>query len=289
MDKSEIVSGMKGKVALVTGAGGMKGVGRAIALKFAALGVDLALSDVELKAEDLHPNQVRTGWRGIESVAEEAQVLGVRCLPVFCDLKAPKQIEDLVKKTVMHFGHIDILVNNARAIMGKDKAPITEVSDEAWHYFFAINVTAPFLLIKQVAREMIRRGKGGRIINIGSDSAKQANPMMTVYSSTKQALIGLTQAAALDLAPYGITVNCPCPGNTNTDRLSYWERAQAEAKGITFEEYRAGVVKEQSAATPMGRIAEMSRTWSLSWRPTKPLSLPVRPTTSTEVCSSINR
>jgi NAD(P)-dependent dehydrogenase (short-subunit alcohol dehydrogenase family) len=80
--------------------------------------------------------------------------------------------------------------------------------------------------------------------------------MMTVYSSTKQALIGLTQAAALDLAPYGITVNCPCPGNTNTDRLSYWERAQAEAKGITFEEYRAGVVKEQSAATPMGRIAE---------------------------------
>ena len=251
-----MVSGLKGKVALITGAGGMKGVGRAIALKFASLGVDLAISDVKLQVEDMHPKQVRTGWRGIDSVAEEAQALGVRCLPLFCDLKDPKQIEDLVKRTVEHFGRIDILVNNARAIMGKDKAPITEVSDEAWHHFFAINVTAPFLLIKQVAREMIRQGKGGRIINIGSDTSKRASPMMAVYSSTKQALLGLTQAAALDLARYGITVNCPCPGNINTDRLSYWERAQAEAKGMSFEDFRAKVVKEQAAGTPLGRIAE---------------------------------
>ena len=80
MDKSEIVSGLKGKVALITGAGGMKGVGRAIALKFARLGVDLALSDVKLQSDDKHPNQVRTGWQSIESVAEEVRALGVRCL-----------------------------------------------------------------------------------------------------------------------------------------------------------------------------------------------------------------
>jgi len=249
-------SGFKGKVALITGASGMKGVGRAIALKFARLGVDLVLSDIKLKPEDMHPNQVRTGWRGIESVAEEVQALGVRCLPIFCDLKDHKQIEDMVNRSVEHFGHIDILVNNARAIMGRDKAPVTEVSEEVWNHFFAINVTAPFVLIKFVGREMIRQGKGGRIINIGSDNSKRAAPMMAVYSATKHALVGLTQAAALDLARYGITVNCPCPGNINTDRLSYWERAQAEAKGMSFEEFRAGVVREQAALHPLGRIAE---------------------------------
>jgi len=250
------VTTLKGKIAVITGAGGKKGVGRAIALKFAGLGADMVLTDVRLKPEDMHPNQVRTGWRGIESVAEEVQALGVRCLPVFCDLKDPKQMEGLVKQTIEHFGQIDILVNNARAIMGKDKGPITEVSEEVWNHFFAINVTAPFMMIKLVAREMIRRGKGGRIINIGSDTSKRASPMMAVYSSTKQALLGLTQGAALDLARYNITVNCPCPGNINTDRLSYWERAQAEAKGMSYEEFRATVVKEGVDATPLGRIAE---------------------------------
>lgn len=256
MEGSKIVTGLKGKVALITGAGGMKGVGRAIVLRLARLGVDSAISDVRLKAEDMHPNQVRTGWRGIESVAEEAQALGVRCLPVFCDLKDRGQIEGLVKQTVEHFGHIDILVNNARAIMGRDKAPITELSEEVWHHFLAINVTAPFILTKLVGSEMIRQGKGGRIINIGSDTSKRATPMGAAYGSSKQALVGLTQAAALDLAPYGITVNCPCPGNINTDRLSYWERAQAEAKGKSFEEFRSEIVKQQGAGTPLGRVAE---------------------------------
>jgi len=256
MDKSEIVSGLKGKVALITGAGGMKGVGRAVALKFARHGVDLALSDVKLQSDDKHPNQVRTGWQSIESVAEEVRALGVRCLPVYCDLSDSTQIQNLVKQTVEHFGHIDILVNNARAIMGKDKAPITELSEAVWQHFLTINLTAPFILTKAVAKEMIRQGKGGRIINIGSDNSKRATPMSAAYSSSKHALVGLTQAAALDLAPFGITVNCPCPGNINTDRLSYWERAQAEAKGVSFEEFRANVVKEQGAGTPMGRVAE---------------------------------
>lgn len=256
MDKSEIVSGLKGKVALITGAGGMKGVGRAVALKFARHGVDLALSDVKLQSDDKHPKQVRTGWQSIESVAEEVRALGVRCLPVYCDLSDSTQIQNLVKQTVEHFGHIDILVNNARAIMGKDKAPITELSEAVWQHFLTINLTAPFILTKAVAKEMIRQGKGGRIINIGSDNSKRATPMSAAYSTSKHALVGLTQAAALDLAPFGITVNCPCPGNINTDRLSYWERAQAEAKGVSFEEFRAKVVKEQGAGTPMGRVAE---------------------------------
>jgi 3-oxoacyl-[acyl-carrier protein] reductase/meso-butanediol dehydrogenase/(S,S)-butanediol dehydrogenase/diacetyl reductase len=256
MDNSEIVSGLRGKVALITGAGGMKGVGRAIALGFARHGVDLVLSDLKLQSADKHPNQLRAGWQSIESVAEEVRVLGVRCLPVYCDLSDREQIAKLVQQTVQHFGHIDILVNNARAIIGKDKVPITELSEEVWQHFLTINVTAPFILTKMVANEMIRQGKGGRIINIGSNTSKQANPMGAAYASSKQALVGLTQAAALDLAPYGITVNCPCPGNINTDRVSYWERTEAEAKGVPLEDFRAGIVEKQGANTPLGRVAE---------------------------------
>ncbi|MDR3475089.1 MAG: SDR family NAD(P)-dependent oxidoreductase [Devosia sp.] len=256
MDNNETTTGLRGKVALITGAGGMKGVGRAIAVKFAKLGVDLALSDVKLKAEDLHPNQVRTGWRGLESVAEEVRALGVRCLPLHCDLGDSEQARSLVAQTVAHFGHIDILVNNARAIMGEDKVPITELSESVWQHFLTINLTAPMILTQAAAREMIRQGKGGRIINIGSDTSKRATAMGAAYGATKQGLVALTQAAAQDLARYGITVNCPCPGGINTDRLSYWERAQAEARGMSYEDFRATIVKEGADATPLGRIAE---------------------------------
>jgi NAD(P)-dependent dehydrogenase (short-subunit alcohol dehydrogenase family) len=256
MDEVGIASGLKGKVALVTGAGGMKGVGRAIAQKFARLGVDLALSDVRLDPADLHPNQVRTGWRGLEAVAEEARALGVRCLAIPADLSDRGSIEALVGEAVAHFGHIDILVNNARAIMGRDRVPVTELDEEVWQHFLAINLTAPFILTKLVAREMIRRGQGGRIINIGSDTSKRATALGAAYGATKQGLVALTQASAQDLAPYGITVNCPCPGNINTDRLSYWERAQAEARGVSYEEFRAGIIAQGTANTPLGRIAE---------------------------------
>lgn len=247
---------LKNKIALITGAGGKKGVGRAIALKFAGLGASLVLTDVRLKPEDLPQDQVRTSWRGIESVAEEVRALGVSCLPVFCDLEDGKQIEDLVKQTVEHFGRIDILVNNARALIGKDQVPITELAAEIWNHFLAINITAPFLLTKLAGREMIRQGQGGRIINIGSSNSKQAIARSTAYSSSKFALIGLTQAAALDLAPHGITVNAVCPGVVNTDRVNYRERAEAAAKGISLEQHRADILKQAAAGIPLGRVAE---------------------------------
>jgi NAD(P)-dependent dehydrogenase (short-subunit alcohol dehydrogenase family) len=250
------MSGLSGKVALITGAGGMRGVGRATALKLAQLGVDLALTDVPRASEDLPPAEVRGGWRGIDSVAEEVQALGKRCLTVPCDLGDRAQIQDVVKRALGHFGSIDILVNNARAIIGKDKVPITELPEEVWHHFLAINTTAVFLLTKLVGQEMIRQGRGGRIINIASNAAKQASAMGAAYSASKFAVLGLTQASALDLAPYNITVNAVCPGPINTDRMNYWERARAEDQGVTLEEFRASIVQATGRATPLGRIAE---------------------------------
>ena len=248
--------GLQGKVALITGAGGMRGVGRATSLKLAQHGADLALTDVQRGPDDLPPAELRLGWRGIDSVAEDVRGLGRRCWTGPCDLGNRDQVQELVQQVREHYGHIDILVNNARAIIGRDKVPITELSEEVWQHFLAINTTAVFLLTKLVGREMVRQGRGGRIINIASNASKQASARGAAYSASKFAVLGLTQASALDLAPYGITVNAVCPGPINTDRLSYWERARAQEAGIPLEEFRATIVKEAGQATPLGRIAE---------------------------------
>ena len=250
------MSGLHGKVTLITGAGGMRGVGRATALKLAQQGADLALTDVHREPEDLPPGEIRLGWRGLASVAEEVQALGRRCFTSSCDLGQSDQITELVQQVIGHYGRIDILVNNARAIIGRDKVPVTELAEDVWQHFLAINTTAVFLLTKLVGREMIRQGRGGRIINIASNASKQASARGAAYSASKFAVLGLTQASALDLAPYSITVNAVCPGPINTDRLSYWERARAEEEGIPLEDFRARIVKEAGQATPLGRIAE---------------------------------
>ncbi len=250
------MAGLEGKVALITGAGGMRGVGRASALKLAAQGAEVAITDVQRDASDLPPGEIREEWRGIHSVSEEVEALGRRCLPLYCDLGDGEQIEGLVEQVKSHFGRIDILVNNARAIIGRDKASVTELEREVWDHFLAINTTAVFLCTKLVGQDMVARGEGGRIINIASNAAKQASAMGAAYSASKFAVLGLTQASALDLAPYNITVNAVCPGPINTDRMSYWEREQAAGRGMSLEEFRGRIVRDAGERTPLGRIAE---------------------------------
>ena len=115
---------LDGKVALVTGAGGMRGVGRATVFKLASQGADIVLSDVHREVSDLPPAEVKNEWGGIDTVSQEAQALGRRAAPIYCDLSDPREIEHLVEQTMSQFGRIDILVNNARAIIGKDKVPV---------------------------------------------------------------------------------------------------------------------------------------------------------------------
>jgi NAD(P)-dependent dehydrogenase (short-subunit alcohol dehydrogenase family) len=167
-----------------------------------------------------------------------------------------EQIEDMARRAVAHYGHIDILVNNARAIIGRDRVPITELREEVWQRFLAINTTAVFLCTRSVAKVMIEKAKGGRIINMASDASKRGRPLMAAYNASKFAVLGLTQASALDLAPHRITVNAVCPGSVNTDRLNYWEEAQAKAQGISLEEFRGRIVAEAGKSIPLGRMAE---------------------------------
>ena len=250
------MSDLDGKIALITGAGGMRGVGRATVMKLAGQGSDVALSDVRREVSDLPPAEIRNEWGGIETVSQEVQALGRRAIPIYCDLSDPNEIERLVERTMTEFGRIDILVNNARAIIGRDKVPVTQLDKEVWDHFLAINTTAVFLTTKAVAPHMIDSGRGGRIINIASNAGKQASANGAAYSASKFAVLGLTQATAMDLAPYNITVNAVCPGPINTDRMSYWERDKAQELGITQEEFRSQVVDSSAQGTPLGRIAE---------------------------------
>jgi 3-oxoacyl-[acyl-carrier protein] reductase/meso-butanediol dehydrogenase/(S,S)-butanediol dehydrogenase/diacetyl reductase len=209
------------------------------------------------RTEDMMaPGELSTGWRGTESVAEEIRAMGGRAACFVCNLKDRTQIAALVDSAAAEFGRIDILVNNARAIVGRDRVPITELDAGVWDHFLDLNITAPFLLTKAVAARMIEVGRGGRIINIGSDMSKQAGKHGAAYAASKFALVGLTQGAALDLAEHGITVNAVCPGPINTDRISYAERAQAEAEGVSVEVVRARSVRAAAEQIPLGRIAE---------------------------------
>ena len=144
------------------GAGGRGGIGRAVAEALARDGISLALTDIERAPDTLPPDEVAAGWRGIESVAEELRVAGVDAETFVCDLTDPDAIERLVKDVAERFGRIDILVNNARALMGRDAEPVTDLPLEVWRTFLDVNTTAPFLLIRHAARHMIERGRGGR-------------------------------------------------------------------------------------------------------------------------------
>ncbi len=187
---------LDGKVALVTGAGGMKGVGRATALKLSGQGADLAITDVRRDASDLPPAEVRQEWHSIDSVSDEIEDLGHRCLPRYTDLSVSEDIQTLVRQVIEHYGQIDILINNARAVIGLDKVPITELEEDVWHHFLDINATAVFLCTKFVGQEMVRQATGGRIINIASNASKQASAMGAAYSASKFAVLGLTQVSA---------------------------------------------------------------------------------------------
>src|SRR5437879_13895968 len=100
----------------------------------------------------------------------------------------------MVRQVAEHFGHIDILVNNARAIIGRDKVPITELREDVWQHFLAMNTTAVFLCTKFVGQIMVRQGQGGRISNSASDCAKRGSRLVEGYAASKFTVLGLTKA-----------------------------------------------------------------------------------------------
>lgn len=242
------------KVAIVTGAGGMRGVGRAIALRFAREGSDVVLVDIKRPPEQLPPDEIRANWQGIESVAAEIRALGRRALPSYTDITDSAQVERMVAAAIAELGGIDILVNNARAITGRNELVVNTTESE-WDLTMSVNAKGTFLCSRAVARHFLEQGKRGKIINMSSGSGKRAHPGRAAYCASKFAIIGFTQSLALELAPYGITVNAVCPGPVDTGRLALSEELEAEREGITLQEYESRRLAQRAKQIPLGRVA----------------------------------
>ena len=237
---------LQGKVALVTGAAGAAGLGRAIALRLAQEGADLVVNDL---SEEVTTRQ------GLPAVVAEIEALGRRALAVYADVSSAQQVEEMVAAVLAEFGRIDILVNNAGAPAGRDRAPVVELEEEAFDLVQRVNVKGTFLCSRAVAREMITRGEGGRIINISSAAGKQGVARYAAYCASKFAVRGFTQALALELAQHQITVNAICPGLIATERIDDMAAALAPS-GVNSEDFRQEMIAKSSASVPLGRMTE---------------------------------
>jgi len=213
---------LSGKVAVVTGGG--SGIGRAVALRFAADGAAVLVADVNEKAAAL--------------VAEEISIGGGRAIPMAVDVSDPDQVEAMAARTIAEFGGVDILMT-AAGVLSFGSA--TETDPQAWNRVIAINLTGTFLAARAVIGPMAERG-GGAIITVSSSTgAHDASPGNVAYVTSKGGVAMLTKALAIDHAADGIRVNALAPGPTDTPMLG---------SVMTEEEMR-----RFGEAMPIGRLA----------------------------------
>lgn len=188
---------LQDKVAIVTGAG--SGNGRGIALRLAEESARVVVADVS--------------ERGAQETAAMIEELGRQALVVRADVSQREQVAALVSAAVDRFGQLDILVNNAGV---ESMAPLLELPEAEWDRVLDVNLKGPFLCTQAAAREMVKVGRGGKIVNIASICSAVALTNEAHYIASKGGLLMLTKAMALDLAPYNINVNAVGPGVIET-------------------------------------------------------------------------
>jgi glucose 1-dehydrogenase len=185
---------LQGKVAIVTGAA--TGIGQAIAIAFSQNGSSVVvdyLGDGSVSEDTIH----------------QIQIIGGKCLAVSADVSRPDDVDEMVQKTIAAFGRLDILVNNAGI---EKKIAFVDYPLQEWQKIVAVNLTGPFLCSQAAAKQMIRQGGGGRIINISSIHEDLPMPTNAPYCASKGGIRMLMRTIAVELAPHRITVNNIGPG-----------------------------------------------------------------------------
>ena len=237
---------LEGKVAIVTGAGRLRGIGRATAVALAGLGADVAVTGTGREPSRFPEDEKRAGWRDIESTAGQVRQLGRRCLPILADVSSSADVDRAVSAVWREFGRIDILVNNAAVAAAPIEWRSHELSEELWRKVLDVKLTGSFLMAKAVLPSMIAGGAGGSIVNISSIAGKRGSANTAAYCAANFGLQGFTQALAMELAPHKIRVNAVCPGLIGTSRMDELARSpEWEAKvRQTIPLQRAGTDEE---------------------------------------------
>jgi NAD(P)-dependent dehydrogenase (short-subunit alcohol dehydrogenase family) len=212
---------LQNRVALITGAA--SGIGKAIALKFASEGANIAIVDINKQSS--------------EKLASEIEAQGRKVIYVECDVTNETHVNNAVESTVNQLGALHILVNNAGVSPLK---PLDEIGLVEWNQVLAINLTGPFLFIKATFPHIIKAGNLGRVINMGSLAGQIGGIAVGLhYTASKGGIMSVSKQLAKLLAPYKATVNSIAPGTTDTPLVQAWP-----------EETRQALIKQ----IPLGRL-----------------------------------
>jgi meso-butanediol dehydrogenase / (S,S)-butanediol dehydrogenase / diacetyl reductase len=231
MNASTRCGRLAGRSALITGAS--RGIGRAIALRYAEEGADLFLTATRLPT--------------LDEVRAEAEALGARVQVRAADVSRRDEVQALVGEAVTAFGGIDILVNNAGVYKA---ARLVDIAPEDFDRVMQVNLYGAFHVLQLVLRHMQPRGRG-KVVNIASTAGKGGSMNQSAYNASKHALVGLTRCAALEMGAHGINVNAICPGFVQTDMLGEF-RAHAHILGVPFEK----VMETALARVPLKRFLQ---------------------------------
>lgn len=203
------------RVALITGAA--QGIGRAIALRLAEDGLNIAIADLASQRTKL------------DGVAEEVRAKGRRCIVLECNVSQEEEVQRMVQATEKEFDGLDVMVANAGRLLVKTMVDSTLTDFDS---IFDTNVRGVFLCLRAAAQVMIKRGRGGKIISASSVSGKKGVALNGIYCASKAAVRSFTQALASELGSYGITVNAYAPGPIDTPLLQYSADSLQQLLGV---------------------------------------------------------
>ncbi len=224
------MTNLNGKVALVTGASNKKSMGRAIAVRLARDGANVAVLDKFAAPKSIWPGD--EDWGGLNAVVDEIKAQGKEGLALVGDVSSSQDIDAAVAKTLSKFGKIDILVHCV-GVRGPIPVPVVDLDEKTWRMLLDINLTGAFLICKAVAKTMIPHGEGKKIVLISSQAGIKAYAGGVGYCAAKHGVLGLMQTLSAELAQYKINVNAINPGAFETNFRDEAVIKQAKDMGIS--------------------------------------------------------